>query len=63
MAKVLECQCGFTAGGPDSTLDELRDVAVTHVKRNHPDLYAEHGDDGIRANTENFVREVAEEGS
>lgn len=64
MAKVLECPCGFTAGGPDSSVEELGDIAVVHLKTNHPERIEEAGgEDAVRAATPQFVREVAEEGS
>lgn len=58
LGKRLECECGFAAGGPDTGLDELKDIAVAHIKVNHPDLLSEHGEEGVRANTESFVRDV-----
>lgn len=58
MAKQLQCDCGFTAGGPDSTLEELQDVAVAHVKRTHPDLFQQQGEQGIRNMTPALLKET-----
>lgn len=59
MGKVLECQCGFNAGGPECTVDELKDVALAHIRVNHPELITEHGEEGVRDLTPRFVRDTA----
>ncbi len=58
MAKQLKCDCGFTAGGPDTTLEQLQNIAVQHVKDNHPDLLRQHGEAQLRAMSVNFIRDV-----
>lgn len=57
--KLLECDCGFRAGGSDTTLEELGDVAVIHLRTAHPERYEKLGEETIRDRVGEFVREVA----
>jgi predicted small metal-binding protein len=36
MARVLNCECGFTVRGQDD--DELLENVEQHIKEQHPDL-------------------------
>lgn len=58
MAKQLNCDCGFYAGGGHTTLQELEDIAVQHTKAAHPEMLQQQGEKGIRAMTPKMVKEV-----
>lgn len=59
MGKQLDCDCGFVAGGPDTTVEELKEVAVVHVKTAHPDMLSQFGgEEGVRAATPGMVKDV-----
>lgn len=57
MGKELLCECGFRAGGPDTSEEELGDLAVVHVRRVHPDLWQQQGEQGIRQMTPALLRD------
>ena len=59
MGKQLECDRGFSAGGPDTTVDELKDVAVIHVKTVHPDMLQQMGgEEGVKAATPGMLKDI-----
>ena len=59
MSKQLQCDCGFIAGGPDTTIEELQEVAVVHVKMVHADMLPQMGgEQGVRAATPSMLKEV-----
>jgi predicted small metal-binding protein len=58
MAKQLQCDCGFTATGPDTTVEQLQNIAVQHIKDTHPDMLQQYGEGQVRAMSGNFIRDV-----
>ena len=59
MGKQLECDCGFSAGGQDTIIEELQDVAIIHVKTVHPDMLQQMGGEaGVKAATPGMVKDI-----
>lgn len=58
MAKQLQCDCGFTAGGPDATAEQLKNIGVQHIKDNHPEMLQQHGEQQVRQTLGNYIRDV-----
>ena len=58
MAKQLQCECGFTAGGKDATMEQLQNIAVQHIKDVHPEMLREHGEPGVREMTPSFIHDI-----
>jgi predicted small metal-binding protein len=50
MAKVVNCECGYTARG--ETDDELVSAVEAHVRQDHPEMAGQMGREDIMAMAE-----------
>ena len=57
MGMKMDCDCGFTASGTETSVEELQEIAMVHVKHVHPEMLAEAGEEGIRAKAAELITE------